>query len=378
VASDGTIWISFYAGGSLDVATGRTGSWTVEKVAVNAGPATASGTLSAIRVDSSGRPVVAFASQGTTVVAERSGSSWTSRAVPGNGGLGVSLALDKDGNPHVAYYDASGEVHHAHSIGGAPWEVTDLGTVELPSATPPSAAPTPSSSASASPSPSASPQATVQTPPQARWSTGIALDDQGVHHITWADTGNDRIVLASNQGGKFESQPIQGSDGGSTPSIAVSGDGRTLAVAWFDSTNTNLDVAVSPSAGLTLAHPLPTLQQPSVTAPASPTGTALACQPNGTTLQIKAQNVAFDTSCLAAPAGQAFTIDFDNQDATPHNVDIYDQQGGTHIGGAGPTDFFTGPGTTTYQVDALEAGTYFFQCDVHPTAMFGTFVVAKP
>jgi len=35
----------------------------------------------------------------------------------------------------------------------------------------------------------------------------------------------------------------------------------------------------------------------------------------------------------------------------------------------------TGPKTVTYQVPALSAGTYYFRCDVHPTQMFGTFVV---
>jgi hypothetical protein len=34
-----------------------------------------------------------------------------------------------------------------------------------------------------------------------------------------------------------------------------------------------------------------------------------------------------------------------------------------------------GPKTITYQVPALPSGTYYFRCDVHPTQMFGTFVV---
>jgi cytochrome c oxidase subunit 2 len=104
------------------------------------------------------------------------------------------------------------------------------------------------------------------------------------------------------------------------------------------------------------------------------------CSPAGTSLSVTAKNTAFDTKCLAAPADQAFTIKFDNQDAgVPHNVAIYTKdpaQGGTLLGGAtSATDTITGPATTSYQVKPLQPGTYLFRCDVHPTAMFGTFVV---
>jgi plastocyanin/predicted secreted protein len=351
VAEDGTVWISWYGGGSLNVAHGKSSAWTVEQAAVNAGPATDPAVASALRLTGNGSPVVAFDAGGKTVVASRPGTTWETAEVPGDGGYGVSLALDKDGNPHVAYYDAGGGIHHAHSIGGAPWEVTDLGT-------------TPGAQSGQ---------------PDARWSSGIAVDDQGIHYVTWADTTAGQIVLATNQGGHFSSQPVQGSERGTNPSIAVSGDGKSLAIAWFDEVNANLDVAIPPAGGLVLAHPLPTLAPPSVTAQPTQTGTSLPCEPDGTTVKVSAQNTAFDTDCLAAPAGQAFTIEFTNNDAgIPHNVDIYDKQGGTHIGGAGPTDIFPGPGTTTYDVSPLDAGTYFFQCDVHPTNMLGTFVVAKP
>jgi cytochrome c oxidase subunit 2 len=103
-----------------------------------------------------------------------------------------------------------------------------------------------------------------------------------------------------------------------------------------------------------------------------------ACSPNGTTLQIAAKNIHFDKTCLAAPANQAFTIDFDNQDpSVPHNVEIYtDQAAKTRLGGAtGISDTITGPAKTTYQVNPLKPGSYYFQCDVHPSAMSGTFVV---
>ena len=84
-------------------------------------------------------------------------------------------------------------------------------------------------------------------------------------------------------------------------------------------------------------------------------------------------NVAFDTNCLAATAGAPFKIVFDNKDAgILHNVSIYD--GTTSLFAEPPKP---GPGVVTYNVPALNAGTYKFQCDVHPTVMFGTFIVAK-
>jgi nitrite reductase (NO-forming) len=100
---------------------------------------------------------------------------------------------------------------------------------------------------------------------------------------------------------------------------------------------------------------------------------AAACEPRGTKLAIAASNTVFSTDCLAAPAGKAFTIAFDNQDAgIPHNVAIYKGPGAS-----GPLfqgEVFNGVKTQDYQVDAIPAGTYYFQCDVHGASMSGTFI----
>jgi copper-containing nitrite reductase len=113
---------------------------------------------------------------------------------------------------------------------------------------------------------------------------------------------------------------------------------------------------------------------PSTTPSASPSGGAAPCTPDGTALKITAQNVLFDTDCLAAPAGTAFTILLDNLDAgIPHNVSIYTDESATDALFTG--ELVTGPDKATYKVDALDAGTYFFRCDVHPTTMTGTFIV---
>jgi len=98
------------------------------------------------------------------------------------------------------------------------------------------------------------------------------------------------------------------------------------------------------------------------------------CAPSGTALSIAAQEKKFDKDCLAAPAGQAFTIAFDNQDvAVPHNVSIYDTSSGNKVLFKG--DIIFGPNKTTYSVPAQAAGRYEFRCDPHDDTMIGTFIV---
>jgi cytochrome c oxidase subunit 2 len=99
-----------------------------------------------------------------------------------------------------------------------------------------------------------------------------------------------------------------------------------------------------------------------------------ACAPNGTSVKVSAKDVHFSTDCLAAPAKKPFTITFDNEDSgVPHNVAIYSNSSASKVLFRG--QIVTGVKTVTYHVPALPAGTYYFRCDVHPTAMHGTFVV---
>lgn len=99
-----------------------------------------------------------------------------------------------------------------------------------------------------------------------------------------------------------------------------------------------------------------------------------ACSPSGTALTITAFDGKFDKRCLAAPAGQDFTIEFTNLDrGVPHNVAIYqdDTAGQAYFRG----ELLDGPGKTTYSVEGLPAGRFYFRCDPHP-AMNGTFIAA--
>ncbi len=131
----------------------------------------------------------------------------------------------------------------------------------------------------------------------------------------------------------------------------------------------------SPTASSPTASSPTTPAAPAATpTPASGTHPAAACTPNGTSLQISAHDIKFDKSCLAAPAGKPFTITFKNEDSgVPHDVAIYTNSSATTTLFKGTV--ITGPSTITYHVPALKAGTYYFRCDIHPTQMFGTFIV---
>jgi plastocyanin len=85
-----------------------------------------------------------------------------------------------------------------------------------------------------------------------------------------------------------------------------------------------------------------------------------------------AATTGFATSALAVKADVPIDLEFDNQDqGVGHNVQIFDGQDD-----AAPVLFdgevITGPDTTTYPVDTLAEGEYFFNCRIHPTTMTGT------
>jgi plastocyanin len=97
--------------------------------------------------------------------------------------------------------------------------------------------------------------------------------------------------------------------------------------------------------------------------------------PSGNAARVVAGQLAFDRNQLEVSAGQPITIVFDNSDpGVPHNVSVYRDSSASGALFAG--EVVTGPRTITYSVDPLEAGSYFFRCDVHPTTMTGTLVVS--
>jgi len=102
------------------------------------------------------------------------------------------------------------------------------------------------------------------------------------------------------------------------------------------------------------------------TPPPAPSGAAA-----GPSIPLVAQNVKFDQSALTAPA-TGFTIHYDNRDnGTPHDFVVLDSAGAKVYGS--PT--VTGPKVADFPVPPIPAGTYKFECSIHPTAMFGTLTV---
>lgn len=103
------------------------------------------------------------------------------------------------------------------------------------------------------------------------------------------------------------------------------------------------------------------------TAPASQAATGQ------TSLTLVASNMLFDTSELKAAPGKV-TITIDNQDAgIPHNLQVFK---GTDNSGESlaKTEVAAGPAKHSVTLE-LQKGSYFYQCDVHPTTMMGKLIV---
>lgn len=87
----------------------------------------------------------------------------------------------------------------------------------------------------------------------------------------------------------------------------------------------------------------------------------------------------FAETQISAPADSAFTIHFANDDeGIPHNIQIFKGTDTAVDPVWEPKNdaSITGPAEVDYKISALSAGTYTYNCYVHPTTMVGTLTVA--
>jgi plastocyanin len=100
---------------------------------------------------------------------------------------------------------------------------------------------------------------------------------------------------------------------------------------------------------------------------------ASATPPAGADLTVDAVDNTFTQAEFTIRAGEATSLFFRNLDGQPHNIAIYTDDAATESLFVGET---ITDAAVLYEIPALEPGTYFFRCDVHPD-MTGTVIVEE-
>ena len=323
---------------SVELAEPDGDGWAIEEVS----SAASCQTCQTAVVAAPGGPAVAFTNGNSVQVAMNDGENgWVTEEVERGGGQGLSGTSTGDGIA-LSYY-LGDEVHVAQGPPSGPFDTASAGTVGSESEAEEGAG------------------------------TSVAADDAGTLWLAWLDA-DEGVVFASSGDDGFspvETQPDTAS--GAMPSVDVTPDDSTAFLAWYDTEHEDALVGqYGEIEGLAIAAPSP-----------EPVGVPPVVQPGADCVQavsgvveLTALGVAFDATCVEVPTGEPFTIAFGNEDdGVPHNVAIYPSADDL----ANPLfrgDNITGVDSIEYPVDPLDAGEYYFQCDVHPT-MNGTWTAGE-
>lgn len=396
LVADGTgklhaVWGSadgiFYATGTADPASAT--QWTVERVARTPGLGPS------LAVDAMGMPWISYltstSQQASVEVASMDGDAWRTERVARVAGCAscrTAMLATGDG-PAVAFADG-GTVRLATRSDRGRWDAVEVGEgsaqglagtatsdgialayyagEEVRVATGPASGPFGTAAVAA-----VSPRAAEATGA----GTSIAADDAGAVWVAWTD-GEAGVAMASGDGTTFSTvEAGSAALGGTMPSVATTPDGAARYVAWYDPGPQDLALGtLGDLTGLAIAR-----TSPAPTAPGQPTTAPPTeeCTPvEGGTVTVVAEGIAFtDGICIRAPAGEPFTILFDNRDAgVQHNVQIFtgpEPSGDTLFEG----EIITGPSQIEYRVPALDAGEYAYNCVLHPTTMVGKILVGE-
>jgi hypothetical protein len=349
VDDSGTPWVAFTVNaGAQQVFAATMGpeGWVTSVVAdLGQCPQCAEPQRTEVGVTPTG-PVVVYVDpvQHAVMAARQDGDSWTSSTIEsGVDGAGLAMTVDSGGTA-FATYGAGGEVHLAVSS-GADWNVSTVG----------------------------------EAVEEAGQQTGVAVDDSGVVYATWM--GADGVQLARQADEGFQPIETRETERGLYPTVGVIPDGSRVFLAWYDRVDQDLQFGTFDETGdVLIAAPSP--------APTFGGAVVETCEPDGRNLTVVASPGAassgFDPpTCLAVVAGKTFTLTFQNNDTDAggiHNVSIYP----SGVTPSVDTQLLTtgaatqGPDTQTAPPTSFDnPDTFVFQCDVHPTVMVGTFIVAE-
>jgi plastocyanin len=287
--------------------------------------------------------VVADALSGELIAARRRGGTWTTEVVASDVTGGTSLAAAGD-TAAISFYTESG-VSVATGRPGS-WSIEEVASV----------AKTDGGGTGAT---------TAQAPP----GTSVAVDGQGTISVAWEDGAG--IHLASGAGGKIEEIEIPDTGVGVNPTVAVTDDGASVYLAWYEPEAGDLRLGTyGEISGLKIGVPSP------VPTPAPPN--VANCGDDGQlVLDIVAQGSTFDPQCLVAPAAEPFTINYDNKDPFVHNIVIATDEAAITADPVFKGPDVPGPDQVPVDAPAIDAGDYFFQCTYHPATMTGTIAVIE-
>ena len=206
--------------------------------------------------------------------------------------------------------------------------------------------------------------------------TGVAVDDGGraVRHLRPTQAVRAAGLVDRRRGlraGRDGRHPA----GGSYPSVAVSPDGANVFLAWYGTVSQDLRLGVwGDVEDLQVAAPSPTPR----CRPSAPSTARRECGDDGE-IAARHRGAAGHRLRHRLPRGASRRGVHDQlrqpgsrRPAQHRRV----HRTGRRARSPRP-NLRPGPSRNRSTSSPLDEGTYFFQCDVHPTTMFGTLAVVK-